>query len=99
MQTSHSKSPPILLMAAVMWFTTTQSCAEPEIFRDEAGRIVSTVQDDGVRSDYEYDETGRLRLEIRSDGTIIRYDEQGNVIPDPSDSPAQSTSTPPTDDN
>lgn len=53
---------------------------EQEVFRDENGRIVRIVHEDGREISYAYDDAGRLRVERHSDGKVIRYDENGNVI-------------------
>lgn len=49
---------------------------EPEEIRDASGRLIESVEEDGTRVQYIYDQQGAL-LEARySDGRVVHYEPE-----------------------
>ncbi len=49
---------------------------EPEDIRDASGRLIESVEEDGTRVQYIYDQQGAL-LEARySDGRVVHYEPE-----------------------
>lgn len=62
----------VFCLIAGLTVATTSPAQEVEETRDANGRVVGTVDEDGLRSVHIYDDQGNL-LEVRySDGRIVR---------------------------